>query len=498
MGLARSAARLGSDDGRVAENARAYLVESMGELRGLPQKIGQILSMGDSPEAQSFAPLTGEAKPLPFADIEAALETAWGRPWRDALKTLDPAGLAASLGQVHRGTLKSGEAVAVKVQYPGMAEAVQADLKLLGWLTAPVGGLRRGFDLPAYRDEILRDLGEELDYRREAEQQQRFAERAIPHVIVPRVYERLGTSRVLVTAWEDGAPLNTVAQNWNAAQRKSAARLFLVNALDALFRHGEVQGDLHPGNFRFRLDAGGQVQLVLFDFGCVFRPSESARLALLRLIAITRAQGDSDPFPYYLAMGFREDHLEPLARRLPALSRVLLDPFLLDGEYDPARWRLSERVSDVLGEDRWNFRVAGPATLILLMRVMHGVLHALRTLDAPVSWSAPLRPILESAAPAMASLTLPRPERPERGFGGMARHLRLQIREGGEIKVRLTSPLHVVDNLQEAMGEDIAAKVRARGIDLNGLASRVRASGYVPQEIFLLRYGAKQVRVWLE
>jgi hypothetical protein len=129
---------------------------------------------------------------------------------------------------------------------------------------------------------------------------------------------------------------------------------------------------------------------------------------------------------------------------------------------------------------------------------MHGLLRTLRVLRAPDSWSTALRPVLESAQPERARRRLPRPERPEHGFGRRARHLRLEVVQGLETKVRLTSPLRVVEALEDAMGPDLARTVSARGINVDALVRRIRASGYVPQDVFALRDGPKRVRVWLE
>ena len=86
------------------------------------------------------------------------MEKAWGAPLDSVVQTIDRNGLAASLGQVHRAVLRDGREVAVKVRYPGIRKAVMNDLKVLGWLSAPVGDLRRGFDLNDYRAEIVRNL----------------------------------------------------------------------------------------------------------------------------------------------------------------------------------------------------------------------------------------------------------------------------------------------------------------------------------------------------
>jgi predicted unusual protein kinase regulating ubiquinone biosynthesis (AarF/ABC1/UbiB family) len=485
------------DEPTVADHARRFVAQSMGRLKGLPQKVGQILSMGDAEAAGAFESLAGAAEPLPFAAIEPVLAREWKRPWREVLAALEPAGLAASLGQVHRGRLHDGRAVAVKVQYPGIARAVQADLKLLGWLALPLGGFGRQFNLAGYREELLRDLLEELDYRNEAENQHQYAflARYQPGLRVPALHGALCTPSVLVCDWEDGETLAQAAQ-WPEPERKAAARLFLEHAL-GFFRHGFVHADPHPGNFRFRRTANG-VELLLYDFGCIFRAGLATRLALLQLIRITEENGTADPFPLFVKLGFNADYLEPLAERLPALCRVLFEPFIVGGPYAVAQWRLGERVADILGDERWNFRIAGPPQLIFLIRVFHGLVHALRVLDVPVPWKFLLEPIRAQFDAQAAALALDVPARAERGFGRVAKHLKIHVLRDGCTAVKLTSPLRAIDELELLMGDELAAQVRSQGVDLDAIVQAVRRSGYCPQQVFRLVSGDKDVRVWLE
>ena len=111
--LARHARKLRkSTDEAVRGRARTHLAARMGKLRGLPQKIGQILSMSsDAEAAEVFAPLTGDAEPLPFDEIQPLLEQAWGTPLERVVRSIEPHGLAASLGQVHRAVLHDGRSV---------------------------------------------------------------------------------------------------------------------------------------------------------------------------------------------------------------------------------------------------------------------------------------------------------------------------------------------------------------------------------------------------
>ncbi|MDH4122344.1 MAG: AarF/ABC1/UbiB kinase family protein [Deltaproteobacteria bacterium] len=501
--MARAAVKLSrAQEQTVADNAARYLAESLGELRGLPQKMGQILSMSASPERQPFRPLQEGPAPLDLAVVESVLEAEWGCPPKQILAELEPMGRGASLGQVHRGRLVSGETVAVKVQYPGIAQAVENDLRMMGWLMAPMGSRGKGFDIAGYRRVVTEDLQNELDYLTEADNQHQMAMLGgyLPGLIVPRVFGQHSTRQVLVTAWEDGVSLEEAAQ-WSKKDRNEAGRLLLRVVLETLFRHGLVQADLHPGNFRFR--RGGALELVVYDFGCVWRPSKDTRLTLLRLIAQAAenpdgSSGSGDPYPLYVKLGFDPAYLEPMAHRLAPLTRVLFEPFLTPGGYPLAVWNLGERVGDILQDDRWNFRVAAPADLIFVMRVFHGLTHALNTLGAEVPWKFLLDPILLDFQGEMAALPLPVPEDPQRGYGAMARYLVAQVKEDGQVKVKITSPVQSLDGLKEMLDEDIMVKIRQQGTDIDVLIRQARQNGYRPQPIFHLTDGPKEVTVWLE
>ena len=164
--MARDAYRLrATDQEHVRAQVRCHLITRMGKMRESPQKLGQMLSFfqqtNEEDAAGQYATLQGQAEPLPLEVVRPMMESAWGCNLEDALSEIDPVAQAASLGQVLRATTRSGTEVAVKVPYPGIHDAVIADLKLLGWHSIPVGNLRRGFDLSSYRETILEDLDRE-------------------------------------------------------------------------------------------------------------------------------------------------------------------------------------------------------------------------------------------------------------------------------------------------------------------------------------------------
>ncbi len=488
----------GSTNEVVRDNARLHLVQRLGRLRGLPQKMGQILSMSEDDEtADAFAPLTDSAEPVPLEALLPVMAEQWNREPETVFGDIDAHGLAASLGQVHRATLRDGRVVAIKVQYPGIREAVEADLKMLGWLSEPVGGLSRGFDLADYRRAIRDSLNEELDYVREAEHQRAYADASGElNVTVPQVIDELSGARVLTTVWEDGQTIREV-KDWPAETRKALGRQMLKHFLFMLFDGGLLHADPHSGNYRFRA-GDGEPQIVLYDYGCVRAVPEQERLTLLRLIHDTYHTTDADPYPFFVKLGFDPATLEPLRHKLPALCRVLFDPFSSPMKFDLQFWRRSERIGDILGDDRWNFRISGPARLIFILRAFHGLVYYLRELQEPVSWTQFLRPLIAKHADAMKRLELPVPADPRSSFACLAKHLCIKVTDSGTVKAKVTLPAEAIDELQNIIDPQVQEKIESRGITLDALVRKARVSQYAPQPVFSLDDGPKRYEVWLE
>lgn len=488
-------------DELVRQRAGRHLRDRLGRLRGLPQKVGQMLSMTSNAEqVDTFIPLGSAAPALDLAELKPHLELAWGKQHEEICQEINPEGLAASLGQVHQARLHDGRQVAVKIQYPGMSEALDSDLSALGWIARPVGNLRDGFDLADYQNALRASLEEELDYEAEARNQKDMARAAAASkldLVVPQVVDELSSAKVLTTIWEDGVGhLNT--RTWEAADRALLGRRMVSQFLTMIFDHGLMHADPHPGNYRFRLtDTGPEV--VLYDYGCVHRMSERERMVLLRLITeASDRDSQADPFPLLVELGFDAQLLSPLRHKLPALCRILFEPFSKGGKFDLESWNLSERVSDVLGDDRLNFRIAGPAKLMFFLRAFHGLRFHLGELGEAAPWAMPLQEIQARHGAAMAALELSEPASADSSYSGLATSLCIQVSENGETKARITLPASAVERLGSFVDEDLQAKIDARGIDLVEIVRRVRSQQFAPQPIFSLEDEDKHFVIWLE
>ncbi len=292
-------------DERRKEAARA-VAETMGSMKGAFMKLGQMLSFvsDDIPEEfrAALASLQASAPPMDFALLRAVAEEELGRPLERAFARFDEKPLAsASIGQVHRATLPTGEDVAVKIQYPGVADAIRADLGNAAMLYRLVAPLYPGVDTRSVIDELRGRIIEELDYAREADNTRTFGGlyEAHPFIRVPRVHASHSTPRVLTTEFVDGRRFADVLADDEATRARYGEILFRF-VFGSIVRHGMFNGDPHPGNYLF--DKEGRV--VFLDFGCVkYFPDEMLRD--WRALVKAHLSGDRAAFAGQLvALGF--------------------------------------------------------------------------------------------------------------------------------------------------------------------------------------------------
>jgi predicted unusual protein kinase regulating ubiquinone biosynthesis (AarF/ABC1/UbiB family) len=262
---------------RVASIA-AQLARQLGQMKGAAMKIGQVLSTvelpGLSEEGQAefreaLAELRDNAPRFGFEDIRAVIQDDLGGPISAQFASFDEeAFAAASIGQVHRATTLEGDEVAVKVQYPGVAEAVEVDLRNLHLILRLVKRMAPGLDAKAVGGEIRERITEELDYELEA-QNQRTIERAFrghPFALVPAVHTSLSTRRVLVTDFLDGRRFDDVIELDEPTRDRFGESVFRF-FLSTRNRTRMVLGDPHPGNYLLL----GDGRVGFLDFGLLRR-----------------------------------------------------------------------------------------------------------------------------------------------------------------------------------------------------------------------------------
>ncbi|MCP3136120.1 ABC1 kinase family protein [Pyxidicoccus xibeiensis] len=259
----------------LSKGAAEKLVSTLGELKGAAMKLGQALSMDPdllTPEVrQVLARLQNQAPAMSPDVVARVVREELGVPVEEAFREFSREPLAAaSLGQVHRAVLPDGRAVAVKVQYPGIAESMAHDLENLGMVVKTVSMASKLMDGSAYFNEFRGELLLELDYRREAALAEGFAKSVAPlkDLYVPGVVSSHSTGRVLTLELLEGLTLKDwVLTGASNEERFRVARQLIRATYGPFFGAGEIHADPHPGNFMVMSDG----RLGLLDFGSIKR-----------------------------------------------------------------------------------------------------------------------------------------------------------------------------------------------------------------------------------
>jgi predicted unusual protein kinase regulating ubiquinone biosynthesis (AarF/ABC1/UbiB family) len=302
----QAANRLRSDDEAEAADANRALaladelVTQLGQMKGAAMKLGQVLSTVDFelvPEGEreafkeKLAALRDQAPQVSFKNMKKVLLEDLGGSLDEHFATFvqEPVA-AASIGQVYRATLHDGREVAVKVQYPGVAEAVETDLRNAGMLLPLVKRLAPGLDAKAILRELRDRVGEELDYELEAQNHRRVARafRGHPFIRVPEVVTSMSTRRVLITEFVDGLGFGAVKQ-LPEAERDRFAEICFRFFYGLLRRERIAAGDPHPGNYLLCEDG----RVCFLDFGFV-RRMDADYLEGERALAQAVIGGDAD------------------------------------------------------------------------------------------------------------------------------------------------------------------------------------------------------------
>jgi predicted unusual protein kinase regulating ubiquinone biosynthesis (AarF/ABC1/UbiB family) len=290
------------------------IVAVLGTMKGAAMKLGQVMSfldVGLVPEEyrdefqRKLAELRDSAPKVSFKEMRKVMESEFDDPLDEVFAQFDTEPIAAaSIGQVYHATLHDGREVAVKVQYPGVASAVRADLKNLGMIMRLLSRMAPELDVQAITQEIRLRIDEELDYELEASNQRAMARifRGHPFVLVPGVIGSLSHERVMVSEFVRGTGFE-VLKGYPAEQRNRFAEIVFRFYFSCMYRHHQFSGDPHPGNFML-LDDG---RVAFLDFGLYKRlPAEVAEneLTIARL-GINR-QGQQ-LLEYLHAGGFLDD-----------------------------------------------------------------------------------------------------------------------------------------------------------------------------------------------
>lgn len=383
-------------------NAERY-ADVLSRSKGLLMKVGQIISFVDISAAldktygeayqAALASLQSDAEPMDFVLVAAVIESEFGRGPEELFAEFSPTPIAAaSIGQVHAARLHDGTEVAVKVQYPGVADAIGDDLantELLFTFVKIVKGIVpqfRNFDLGALADELSERISEELDYVTELTNQREFAEhyRDHPFIRVPEVFPELSSARVLTMEmvharrWSETADADQALRDrWG----EIVNRFFF----GSMARFGMFNADPHPGNYLFHDDG----TVTFLDFGCVKRMSPAVQRGCWDQIAAALDNDAERLLQVFTEHGFTRADDDPPADKVLAWFRQNFaalqqpQPFTFTPEF------VAQLLGHMATMDKDVMRhMTVPKDFVFTNRLFVGLYSVLAALRATADWRA--------------------------------------------------------------------------------------------------------------
>ncbi len=379
------------------------MVEALGSMKGAAMKIGQFASFIDTefiPEEyrdtyqEQLAKLRTDAPSMPWERVVEVLEEQYeGEPLDEMFESIEEEAVAAaSIGQVHRGVLLDGRKVAIKIQYPGVAEALESDLRNAGVIVRLARVMAPGLDAKAVTKELRERILEELDYEYEAQNQRSFARayRDHPFIYVPDVITRLSRRKVLVTEFVEGVGFDEVKEMDEEARGRFGEILFR-GSFGSIYHLQHFNADPHPGNY-ILMDDG---RVAFLDFGMTKKvDQEQIQLEQLAVDAATR--NDPEGLRDALAdLGFINDPSKMDALRLMEHVKLIGGWYMEDKEVEMSP-KLVMKVIEATHDPRSEYfdlvrRESIPADELMGRRMEIGVMAVLGQLGAKRNWHRIMR-----------------------------------------------------------------------------------------------------------
>lgn len=356
------------------------VADQLARLRGAAMKVGQLLSMDAGelmpPElAAILARLRADAQPMPMSQLVPVLEAAWGAGWDSHFERFSFTPMAAaSIGQVHAALSKSGQRLAIKVQYPGVRQSIASDVDNVATLLRLSGLLPSTLNFAPLLEEAKRQLHDEADYLKEAGHLESYRARLAEagDFALPAVYGPLTTPDILVMSFMDGVPIESLADAPQDERDRVLGLLFEL-LFREIFEFRCVQTDPNFANYRY--DEANR-RLVLLDFGATRHFSEDCVDAYRRLLQAGQVGDLAALSTAAIEIGYFQVDIQPdHKRQVLDIFLAACEPLRHEGPYDFGASTLATRIRDVglrLGRDR-TFWHTPPADALFLHRKIGGL-----------------------------------------------------------------------------------------------------------------------------
>jgi predicted unusual protein kinase regulating ubiquinone biosynthesis (AarF/ABC1/UbiB family) len=387
------------------------MVATLGEMKGAAMKLGQLASFVDTeflpPEyaelyQEQLSKLRTSAPAMPWEKVERVLNEEYEEPPSEHFADFEPeAFAAASIGQVHRATLNDGRLVAVKIQYPGVAEALESDMRNAGMIVRLARALAPGLDAKAVAKELRERVMEELDYEYEAQNQRTFARayRGHPFIYVPDVLTRLSRRRVLVTEYVEGMQFEEIKQ-LDHEERSRFGEIVFRFCFGSIYHLQHFNADAHPGNY-ILMDDG---KVAFLDFGMT-KKLDIEQIELEQAALDAAVAQDPERLRQALHdLGFIKNPSKLDAERLMEHVMLVGGWYMEDREYEVSARRVMKIIESTSDPRSEYFdlirRESLPAEELMGRRMETGVIAVLAQLGAKRNWHRIMREWVYADPPA--------------------------------------------------------------------------------------------------
>ncbi len=362
------------------------VTDQLSRLRGAAMKLGQMISLdaGDVLPTELTAILSklrDSAHFMPPAQLQRVLDTEWGAGWRRRFKHFEATPIAAaSIGQVHRATMPDGRVLAIKVQYPGIAASIDADVDNVGSLLRLSSLLPATLDIAPLLSEAKRQLHEEADYLREADQMRRYQSLLAdnPAFILPAPVDELSGKNVLAMDFIKGQPIETL-ESAPQETRDAVMSALITLTLRELFEFGYMQTDPNFANFRWQAESQ---RIVLLDFGAARAVPPHIVAAYRELMVAGLTEDRAALRAALLSIGFvAPATLERHGPAIDAMIDILIEHLGKPGLFDFADRSFVDRVrhhAETIVADRAAWHIPPADTLFVQRKVSGTALLAVR------------------------------------------------------------------------------------------------------------------------
>ena len=359
-----------SQQGGISDANAERLAEALCRMRGAALKLGQMLSLQDDavlpgPLARALDRVKQSADYMPKSQLEKQLIDQLGPHWRAQLSEFDYIPIAAaSIGQVHRAKLLDGTEVAMKIQYPGVADSIDSDLNNLKRIVTLTNALPPGLFIDQIISVARTELSWECDYLMEAESQTRYREHIMndpllnKHTFVPQVYPQLSSARVLTSSFVTGVAIDKAIEQPEAV-RNAIARIMLVLTIRELFEWRFIQSDPNFGNFLYD-ETTRKINLI--DFGAAREYSKSFVDGYMKLVWAAANNDRTALLQVSKEVGFLTgDETPEMMEAHLHTGLVFGEPFMKSEPYDFGSSNLSRRIGKH-GDIFLKYRLKPPPT----------------------------------------------------------------------------------------------------------------------------------------